>query len=272
MATRETLRSQDVRDLMRLLGDVRAVADVAEQGRVLVDGLARLIDADMGWYIEGTHASGAWQPAQFGIGTNRDADVLRFMQSWGQAYPLHFDLMAARILEDDRPTLVKQWDQVKRTAPTGEWMPFRNLIRSMDVVDIIDPVFSLRPGHQFGVTLQRRGRRRIFGRHESALMQLAADELRWLTSTGRLNLCVADRVLQPALPPRLQQVLAALLQGRAPKTIARETGLSLWTVREHIQRVYRHFGVSGREELTARFVAKADGASGWARGDGAPRA
>jgi hypothetical protein len=36
--------------------------------------------------------------------------------------------------------------------------------------------------------------------------------------------------------------------------IARELCLSVWTVREHIQRIYRHHGVSGREELMARFM------------------
>jgi DNA-binding NarL/FixJ family response regulator len=38
--------------------------------------------------------------------------------------------------------------------------------------------------------------------------------------------------------------------------MARELGVSVWTVREHIQRLYRHFGVGGRDELMARFVSR----------------
>jgi DNA-binding CsgD family transcriptional regulator len=57
------------------------------------------------------------------------------------------------------------------------------------------------------------------------------------------------------MPPRLAQILELLLAGESPKAIARRVGLSLWTVREHVQRLYRRLGVSGRDELMARFVA-----------------
>jgi DNA-binding CsgD family transcriptional regulator len=50
------------------------------------------------------------------------------------------------------------------------------------------------------------------------------------------------------------QVLDRFLSGKAPKRIARELRLSPWTVREHDQRLYKHYAVSSREELMARFV------------------
>jgi len=68
---------------------------------------------------------------------------------------------------------------------------------------------------------------------------------------GRL---VLRPVETPDWPPRLRQVLDRLLVGQTPKRIARELGLSLWTVPDHVQRLYHHFGVSGRDELMARFV------------------
>jgi DNA-binding NarL/FixJ family response regulator len=66
-------------------------------------------------------------------------------------------------------------------------------------------------------------------------------------------------VLPPAeagaeLPPRLKQVLDRLLVGHPPKRIARELRLSVWTVREHVQRLYKRFDVNCREELMAKFV------------------
>lgn len=87
---------------------------------------------------------------------------------------------------------------------------------------------------------------------QRALVLFAAEELERLARRGYLSMSSA----QPAdLPPRLRQVLDRLLCGRHPKGIARELGLSIWTVREHIERVYRYYGVSGRDELAARFIS-----------------
>jgi DNA-binding CsgD family transcriptional regulator len=86
---------------------------------------------------------------------------------------------------------------------------------------------------------------------DHALLRFAVVEVRDLARRGSLPLAAP---LPPGLPPRLQQVLDRLLRGDGVKHIARELGLSVWTVREHVQRLYRHFGVGGREELMARFV------------------
>jgi DNA-binding CsgD family transcriptional regulator len=43
--------------------------------------------------------------------------------------------------------------------------------------------------------------------------------------------------------------------GRHTKGIALDMDLSVHTVREHLQRLYRHFDVQGREQLMARFIA-----------------
>ncbi len=56
------------------------------------------------------------------------------------------------------------------------------------------------------------------------------------------------------LSPRQRQILAGLLTAQAPKQIARDLGLSIHTVRDHIQKIYKKFGVSGREELMALFL------------------
>ncbi|MBZ0173090.1 MAG: helix-turn-helix transcriptional regulator [Phycisphaerales bacterium] len=59
------------------------------------------------------------------------------------------------------------------------------------------------------------------------------------------------------LPPRPRQVLDLLLQGLPEQEIADRLGLSKATVHEHGTRVYRHFEVSSRGELLARFVGRA---------------
>jgi DNA-binding NarL/FixJ family response regulator len=53
------------------------------------------------------------------------------------------------------------------------------------------------------------------------------------------------------LPPRLREVLSGLLAGEQEKQIAERLGLSPHTVNRHVQRIYKHYGVSGRSRLLA---------------------
>lgn len=54
------------------------------------------------------------------------------------------------------------------------------------------------------------------------------------------------------LPAQMHKVLRGLLQGRSEKQIARDLGISPFTVNRHVQRLYRRFGVHSRGELVFR--------------------
>ena len=58
------------------------------------------------------------------------------------------------------------------------------------------------------------------------------------------------------LPPRLRDVLNGLLAGEPEKLIAARLGLSPHTVNRHVQRIYRHYGVSGRSRLLAHLLRR----------------
>lgn len=58
------------------------------------------------------------------------------------------------------------------------------------------------------------------------------------------------------LSRRLLQTLAALLQGCSEKQVAFQLGLSRHTVHIYVKSLYRHFNVSSRGELLARFVTQ----------------
>jgi DNA-binding CsgD family transcriptional regulator len=57
------------------------------------------------------------------------------------------------------------------------------------------------------------------------------------------------------LPPRLRPVLRQLLAGDAEKQVALKLGLSPHTVHQYAKLLHRHFKVSSRGELLARFFA-----------------
>ena len=56
------------------------------------------------------------------------------------------------------------------------------------------------------------------------------------------------------IPPRQQQVLAELKEGRREKEVAAKLGLSPETVHVHIKAIYRRFAVNSRAELLSLWV------------------
>jgi DNA-binding NarL/FixJ family response regulator len=91
---------------------------------------------------------------------------------------------------------------------------------------------------------------RRFSARDRLLVSLLHSELGWLYQP-EAALVSAD-VLD--LTPRQQQTLHALLAGHGDKQIARDLGLSPNTVHHHVKAIYKHFRVSSRGELLARWV------------------
>ena len=106
-------------------------------------------------------------------------------------------------------------------------------------------------GLAVGITLQRFGRCRRFSARETAALDFALGEVERLLAAGVLAPLDDPRPPLPPLSPRLAEVRRRVLAGEAPKEMARAMGISVHTVREHLDRLYRRHGVSGREELTA---------------------
>lgn len=57
------------------------------------------------------------------------------------------------------------------------------------------------------------------------------------------------------LSPREREIFDKILAGVSDKDIAQDLGISFWTVRSHIQRIYTKTGVLNRRELMARFLS-----------------
>jgi DNA-binding CsgD family transcriptional regulator len=59
-----------------------------------------------------------------------------------------------------------------------------------------------------------------------------------------------------ALSPREKQTLWKLLAGRGEKEIAAEMRLSINTVHHYVKALYKHFHVSSRAELLAKWMGR----------------
>jgi DNA-binding NarL/FixJ family response regulator len=70
------------------------------------------------------------------------------------------------------------------------------------------------------------------------------------------RLPVGEEPAPTQLPHRLRQVLRCLLEGDSDKQIAARLTISPYTVNQYTKIIYRHFGVSARSELLARWVRR----------------
>ena len=71
-----------------------------------------------------------------------------------------------------------------------------------------------------------------------------------------LALATSEHPGAVALAPRLRQTLEALLNGDSEKEAALRLGLSVHTIHEYVNALYRLFGVSSRAELLACFLRR----------------
>jgi len=96
-----------------------------------------------------------------------------------------------------------------------------------------------------------------FGRRAWYIVNLAHCELTSMIGGPLASTLQATPAL---LPPRRREALEFLLAGMSEKQVADAMGIRVTTAHEHVQAVYKHFGVSSRAELMAQFVRRYRGA------------
>jgi DNA-binding CsgD family transcriptional regulator len=257
----ETLR------VMRHLADVTSLkGDPSAQRQLLVDGLGELFGTTLGWFfvIDDMRHGRALRPAVGTLASNLDPAWVRYMADFAVNVAPSDDMYADHLMRSE--DVEQQWTRARVLPDADAHRRYGVTIDVADRAGIGDgAVCAFRTGpsddRMVGFSLHRcrtdpKMRDRDYGLHRFALT-----EIRRLVARGHLTLSGADGPLvdlsPPPLSPRQRQVLDFLLVGDAPKSIARQLGLSVWTVRDHVQHIYREFGVSGRDELMARHIGRA---------------
>jgi DNA-binding CsgD family transcriptional regulator len=246
---------QQMLEVMRLMADVTALkGDVPAQRQLLIDGLNQITGTNQAFFF----VAAGWRPGEKPhfthqtLGKDRDPVFLRYMAEFGVRYPLQADPFCDVSIGDPSSKQLLTFEQaLPNRAAEREFDAFMEIRRSGRVTDGVVGITRLTGNQIAGVGMHQFGAAGRLTARQRAIVEFAVGEIDRLILKGHLPL----PPVQPTdLPPRLRQILDRLLSGQTPKQIARELGLSVWTVREHIQRVYQHYNVSGREELTARFV------------------
>ena len=263
-------RPSDVLAVMRHLADVAALkGDPPAQRQLLIDGLNALVGADTSFFYVADDWRAGRRPrfSHYTLSTQAEPAFVRYAAEFGMRFSLDDDPFCYASLRDDEPLRAWTKDEVL-VDEAGHPAPgrFRNYLDLAAATGYRDGTIAYyrsgaRGDRLVGVGMHRFGPGQPpLSARQVALARFAVGEVRRLVERGHLALPPTDSDGGTSLSPRLQQVLDRLLGGQAPKAIARELGLSLWTVREYIQRIYQHINVSGREELMARFVGTAGGA------------
>jgi len=244
---------RDVRGIVRLLGDVAILeTDLPGKRRCLMQGLAKLIQADTwvwlhfkddakdGLPVAFMFLEGGWQSEfqrmKFAEGTISPA-AEAFNSAMREGCEAHITRRRVDLLPD------KEWfssDMARlhfEPAGIGEYLS--------SLYPLGDKVFS-------SIVFLRRLGQPPFSPRDVCIAHVVTEEIDWLHRQGT-DVPAAEHVNE--LSTRQRQVLFQLLSGDSVKEIAKKLSLSNYTVNDHLKRIYQRFGVNGRGELLAQFLA-----------------
>ena len=102
------------------------------------------------------------------------------------------------------------------------------------------------------LTVHRGARRPRFSQRDHAVVCALHAEVGWVYRADVLLVSPDTR----SLSPRERETLKHLLAGLGEKQIAARMGVRYNTVHHYVKALHRHFGVSTRAELLARWVGR----------------
>lgn len=252
----DQIGADDLRAVTRLLGGLAVESgDLDRKRRLLIGGLAEMVDAD-GWlWVVGGVDSARQLPMQMGMlsGGLSDQQVAGLMNSpsdTGSASPLDQPL-AALVAEGKHFVRTRQ-----QLAGDDAWYGNANTQTYLLRHGIDQCMYAITPlgGNGFsGIGFFRRTDRAPFSERQRRIVHIVTTEVRWLGDTS----IPAERETDIAqLTPRLRSVLSLLLDGYLCNQIAELYHLSPHTVKGYIRDIYRHFDVSSQLALIRRFRGK----------------
>jgi DNA-binding CsgD family transcriptional regulator len=245
----------DVACIVRLLGDVAGMTeDLPSRKRVLMQGLACLVDAD-GWLWSATQVIKD-QDRPVSVGVLYDGLTEKQFNGWLEASQI-----AHEQPPEDKPltVLLNQGEHFTRgrnqIVPDNIWYNHPTVKRyrlAYGIDHFLYSIYPLGPSHCSAIGLFRHVGREPFSDLQCSICHVIIANVKWLHqasfSEHRGDDCVT-------LSPRQRTVLIHLLDGKSRDEIAQLLHISSDTVKSHIRCVYRHFNVNSQVQLMRWFHA-----------------
>jgi hypothetical protein len=249
------LRARDIRDVMRLVGDVRTCGHDPRGWRVFAcRELCRLTDAFVGMSIQAFFTPQGPKVAEMVDNGWDDPQQQQVYYRWLGSPEFGTDPMMATLTRLGNTTFA--WprhqnidDRSWYTAPTV------SEIRRASCVDncIISSV-RLPGGAVDQIALHRRWGETRFGRRETVLVSLFHRELQRIWDADARH-----RAPVHGLPPYLRRTLEAILNGGSEKEAATSLGVTQSSLHSYVKQLHLRLHATSRFDLIERFGTRMSG-------------
>jgi len=242
-----------VAKIVRLLSDVAGMTkDMPARKRVLMQGLARLVDAD-GWLWSATQVIKE-QDRPVSVGVLYAGLTEKQFNGWLEASQI-----AHEQPPEDKPitVLLNQGNHFTKcrhqVVPDNVWYNHPTVKRyrlALGIDHFLYSIYPLGPSHCSAIGLFRRVGREPFSDLERCICHVVVANVKWLHQASFPEHEGKDCV---NLSPRQRTVLIHLLNGKSRDEIAQLLHVSIDTVKSHIRCIYRHFNVDSQVHLMRWF-------------------
>lgn len=250
----EMLPLNDVEQIVNLIaraGDPTIAMELPERKRLLVTGLAAMVDADVWLWSTGV------------ANPQTDGDTMAtFMLDGGyedgQQQAAVYEALtdpkfnAAIIPTISEALLAQRFTTMLRSEMVSEadWANVEHRWLKTGLEHTLLTMYPISVDSFSGIGFHRRRGKPNFSERDRSIVHVAFSQVDWLHRHGT-NLPAKRHLL--SLSPRERQVLMLLLRGLSKKEIAVRLQLSEHTVGDYMKQLHRHFEVSSRAELQAVF-------------------
>jgi DNA-binding CsgD family transcriptional regulator len=254
----EEVRFDELRAIVRLLSELSDLTPGAERRTHALIGLARIVGAQVGMWIDLEEVSSRRGPSlrlrdaiDVGWAGERERDVFRSYLHGEQVRSV--DPSLGPIAEAMRRSFV--------AGTRAEVLADRDWYRSPHVQEFrraagVDSFIYVGRRPRAGaradcLSLHRPWGERAFSPRERRVVETFFHESARILGPAPARTGAA---IEADLPPRLRDTLRGLARGLGEKQLAAELGISQHTVHEYVKALYRRAGVSSRAELLARVL------------------
>ena len=249
----EPIAPEDVREIVRLLGRIAGMQKpLSARKRRLMEGLGQLVNAD-GWFwsltrvIRENNMPVSMGLIHGGLSENQIASIA--MASHSDSPPPEDAPLAQEVFRGMHFTRTRG-----QLVPNDQWYSHPTVKRHRLDVGIDDFLYSVFPIKKTqvlsSVGFYRHVGKPPFTNRDRRIVHVLMSMIDWLHHAD-----IPDDQGEPItlMSPRRRMTLMLLLEGHDRKTIARLLRIKPNTVKEHIEAVYAHFGVTSQVELICRF-------------------